>query len=685
MKSKANRILALVLAVSFVFTVSAVGTSSLADEAVTSPAIAADGSSYIEVNTVEEAVALIEANPEVFGTAAAEVEAPAADGTVISEPVKAVAATQAKAAQPKAGGTEKVPTIILPGISQSITYLADSNGDPVINEDGDELSGGLLIIDSSTLVKKLVPILAFPLIQSLIAQQDVGLSDAVYEAVNEVFWIQQSDLKGNPVNNLKTIEYNYPISQMTEDDRAYFYRMIPMQSVAEVIGEDNLYCFAFPLIGQPMQSAEHLDEYIQMVKEQTGSDKVNIITISLGGTILTAYLDLPGVDGSDLNHIINVVSLLDGTDLMGDFLARDFKIDDEFLYSEYIPSILEESNGYGTYGYLINIAIRILPKQVLYNVLTRAVDGILDSLVLNCPMFWAMVPSDRYEGLADRYLGDAQHATLRAITDRFNQAQLNLKDNLVDVKTNKSVNVSNICGYDLTYADYDYNFFGIMKSSDTTNSDGIIDIDSTSLGATYAKSNTILPIEYEGAAPGYLSPDGSIDASTCLFPDNVWFFYDQHHEVGRNDVVIKLASKLISGEIKSTADLPYAFPQFNGNRNTKNITRWYLSEAESVLNDPDRAAKYTPADIAELQEAYDDALALLADTICDQTKAEIVTERLLNALCSVGVRKPKEDQSTNKALEELTKFLSDVLYTVYGPQGFVDWQTNGVAITDYIK
>lgn len=83
-----------------------------------------------------------------------------------------------------------------------------------------------------------------------------------------------------------------------------------------------------------------------MVKRQTGHDKVDLLPVSLGGTILTAYLDAYG--HKDINSIVGVVACLNGTDIVADMMARDFNISDEYLHHEYIPTILKESNGRGT-------------------------------------------------------------------------------------------------------------------------------------------------------------------------------------------------------------------------------------------------------------------------------------------------------------------------------------------------
>ncbi len=659
MKKTSKRVIAVALTFAIVFSVVAVGAVALTSFFNSNQTIKADGSTIINANSVEEAVELMEASPEILGE---EIS-----GSVDSYDAK---------------DSVIYPTIVIPGISQSISYLADENGDPAVNSNGTELSGGLLIIDDSKLIPTIANNLVSPLIESLVYQRPASdLADGVYDTVADLFAIQSSDKNGNPVNNLKTVKYETSVAGMSQDDRDYFYRMIPMESIKDDVGEDNLYLYAFPLIGDPMESARGLDEYIQFVKGEKGVDKVNIVTISLGGTILTAYLELFKDTGyPDLNRIVNVVACLDGTDVMGDFYLRNFDISDEFLFHEYIPMIMKETEGFSTLGHLINIALKIFPKQVVYTLLTAAIDGILDTLMLNCPQFWAMVPSDRFEEIKAKYnyiWTDDEYAVLADKIDAFAQARANLKTNLQAFVDADSANlVHNVAGYDLDYSAQDYCFFAIMNSSKTTNSDAIIDIDSTTLGARYAKAGEILADEILFDDNAIVSPDGSIDVSTCLFPENVWLFHGQHHEVGRNDVVISLIGKLITGEIKSTADMSDEYPQFNGNRNTKNIRRWYLEEAEEVLFAEDQSM-YAEADLLELQDAYAEALLLLDTTICDSAVAEATSDRLLNALRRVGVEGEAADETTDKLLEEVCKFLDDTIFSIFGGGGFSDIADTG--------
>jgi len=660
MKKTTKRVLAFLLASTFVFSAMTAGVFAIAS--YLNPNLGSSSTStYMSVNSVDDFINLIKTSGNAFAN--------------IEEPEKHDAANN-----------DIAPTIIIPGISQSISYLADENGNPAVNANGEELSGGLLIIDSAQLPGVLAGTVAGPLVTSLLMQADMGLSDAVYSTVTQLFSIQASGKDGKAKENLQTITYEYPISQMCQDDKDYFYRMIPMKSVVDEIGgEDNLYFFTFPLISDPFISAANLNSYIQLVKEQTGKDKVNIVTISLGGTILTAYLELyKNTNYPDINKVLNVVSCLDGTDVMGDFYMRNFNIEDEFFFQEFLPMVMTEMNGYATLGHIINIALKIFPRSVIESILTAAVDGILDTLMLNCPQFWAMIPKDRYDDVINKYSfikTDPEYSRLYATIEHFQQARLNLCDNLLKLNKQGAL-VHNVCGYNLDYSSQDYCFFAAMKSSLTTNSDAIIDIDSTSLGATYAKAGEVLSEEYIATRdPKYISPDGSLDISTCLFPDNVWFFQGQHHEVGRNDVIIKLIAKLASNQINSTADMPDKFPQFNGNRNTRNITRWCFDDADKVFAEyAEDPTLYNAEDIEELRAVYAEAEVYLENTICEPTSAKALLERFEYALYRVGVGDAPADTSTDEALEIICKFVDETIYGVFGADGFSDLNDSKVVI-----
>lgn len=555
------------------------------------------------------------------------------------------------------------PLIVLPGINHSPTYLYDENDKPVMDSKGEKQIGGtLLILNTDDLLKKILPKALFSLLSTIATQHNILLDKVAYEAAATAFSIQKCNDEGNYVNNLKTQRWNYPLSQMTEDEVNWVYRMVPMQRIVDIIGADHTYFYTFNLVGDPMQSAKELDEYIDMVKKQTGHDKVDLLPVSLGGTILTAYLDAYG--HKDINSIVGVVACLNGTDIVADLMARDFNISDEYLHHEYIPTILKESNGRGTLGYLINCILHILPQAGFNALLTGAMSGLLDTMVLNCPQMWAMVPSYRYDALASRYL--SAKPVLKAKTDRFQQARLNLKQNVLDAVAD-GVKVNFISGSGLAFGEEMYTFFSIMSSSGKVNSDGIINLSSTALGttgtvggATIAKQAHDNP-DYPGYS--YLSPDGTIDISTAVLPDNTWVFLKQYHEVGNNDVVLNLAKALLLGEIENVHSNPAKYPQYNYFCNTKTLRRWRINDGKEALKKTDLSEE----DRAEIVAAIAQAEAVLEMTVADQTAVEAAQARLDTILYKVGqLTPPKEESKLAPGLEKFFESMSWMLYKTLG-------------------
>ena len=425
-----------------------------------------------------------------------------------------------------------------------------------------------------------------------------------------------------------------------------------------------------------MESAKELDEYIQLVKAQTGHEKVNLLPVSLGGTILTAYLEQFG--HKDLNAIVNAVACLDGTDILGDFFARNWNLSDEYFYHEFISDIFVESNGTGTLGYLINMLIRIIPRSGVEALLSGAMSGILDSMMLNCPQFWAMLPSYRYDEIAKKYLGDQPE--LKAKTDAFQQARLNLNNNILAAVAD-GVRVNSISGSNLDFGEEMYTYFGVVASSGKYNSDGIINLTSTTLGATGAAGHTDLGANYKAVGKycnnpehNHVSPDNKIDVTTSILPENTWIFLDQYHEVGDNDVVLNLAKALLLEEIDDVNSDPENYPQFNSRVTTKYVRRWRLADAYEV----DRT-NLTEAQLAKLDKAIADGEAVISATVAPtQEEVDAVDRALMEILHEVGypgyenIEEEEEDNIT-PILEKVLGGISWLFVKVLGGKGYGDF------------
>ena len=87
------------------------------------------------------------------------------------------------------GGTcEHCPTVIVPGIGQSDTYMYD--GDEIaVDENGDEITGWPLYVNANQAVKSLL----VPLVKMLVTQKDNGFSEKFGQTLREGLYVNQMD------------------------------------------------------------------------------------------------------------------------------------------------------------------------------------------------------------------------------------------------------------------------------------------------------------------------------------------------------------------------------------------------------------------------------------------------------------------------------------------------------------
>lgn len=605
------------------------------------------------------------------------------------------------------------PLVVVPGISHSITYVVDENYDyenaedpskPPIKQDafGNDMTGSTIILDIPNTILAAVKYFIGPLVASIVTQSDAGIVDGIGKLADVAFGVQKTLPDGTFANNeIGLIEFDGSFADFAQKDPdyesymeyqcAYLYKILPLKSVSEIIGEENLFFFTFSLFGDPMSSAENLDEYIDMVLEKTGAEKVNLLPISLGGTIFTAFAE-KFTNTDKVNSIVNVVPVLNGTQVVTDMYERDFNVTADFWYQELFPLVIGEFTEYGDMiGHLVNLLIRALPSEVNAAMITRMYDVLLDNLLINTPQMWSMVTREDYPALAERYLSDDEHAPIRAMTDAFYTAQMNLEDN-INTMIDNGIEINIISGYSLHTGDARYNFFHLMGDSNNVNGDGVIHVESTTLGATSVLPGEQLPADYKQAIDSdycYISPDREIDASTGVLPDNTWYFYDMNHEdTANNAPVINLALALIySDEVDNVHTNPEKFPQFNGNSDNWFIRRWRYSDLKDIYQKHlDGEIQMTPEDVTECEAVLYDCERVMRATIADDAFCKETTLRV-NKLCNKYGQLSDEDVNilTQKQLDELDptvegiatviEFIDKTLYGIFSEKAYSEfWQ-----------
>jgi len=478
-------------------------------------------------------------------------------------------------------------------------------------------------------------------------------------------------------------------SDMPEDGKRGFLDVhVPAHGILDIIGEDHLYLFNYAQMGNVWENVDLLAEFIDMVRKQTGHSKVNLCAISLGGTLLTGYLDRYG--HKKLDQIVNIVATVDGSQVLGDLTTGKLRTDAEFWRGGGLTELLDTMKDRPDYarslGFLLELLMRFLPVPVMSWILKMIWPGLvylLTKFVGGTQFFWALVPRERYPAAREALLKGPLNAAMRKETDSFYQAQCNLYKNVLAAVAD-GVRVNNIAGagFDAGEGDTrgDYTYMQLFETR--MNSDGVIHLEGATMGATCALPGEKLPAGYVPKKKGYLSPDGTIDCSTALLPDNTWVFLGQPHEVGRNDALINLMTALFANPGMNVKTNPKKYPQYNYAMDTECLRRGNIRNAQALLADP--AKKVSAADKKALQAAIKEANAVRALTIGDAKRADAVQKTFVGLLkkydMPYGENKPPEHESAGFGafLGDAMGFFAHGAWLLWGDGSYMEfWKLFG--------
>lgn len=551
------------------------------------------------------------------------------------------------------GKCETCPSIVVPGIGQSNVWALDDNGDYILDDNGNKTPCFPAIFDIGYIVKRAI----LPILLTLFTQHDVGLSEALSDIILDSFEVNMCDARGKNTGNIEVEKYPYSVAECSEYEKEQIYKNVPLINYAQQVGEDHLYYFAYNSFGNHLDAVNELYDFIQMVKVETGHSKVNIVPISMGGSIANGLLEYHPDVMDDLNKVVYIVPALDGSTIVGDLLAKDLTfLDKDFLYNGFLETLMDEDE-----ARMVEVIARILPDDVLLNGLKAAVDTLVDEVAVNITSLWALSPSSYYPRLSQKLLSDPSKAEIKRQTEMYYHAQLN-SDKNIQTLIEKGVQVFNI-------VDYDMPLYCIGNNWNEDNADGIIHLDSTSMGVKSAIVGETLPDDYVQAnthcsnpAHNHISPDRVLDASTGLLPDTTFYFDAQNHErTARNDIIISLAIRILATEDITDVYSLEEYPQFNGARDPRRINNTLLPAAKNV-----DASTLSAQDAAELAAAIAEAEAFVNSTVCVAGQQAAIEERLNAILIKVGVYAASEEEEPSDFFEKLSLWL----FENYGTAGY---------------
>ena len=594
--------------------------------------------------------------------------------------------------------------VFVTGIGQSFSYLFSEeylapdafpsgtlqdyeNYAPLIAEDKYDASWNLFANNIGDTIKKPETIktvlrLVGQLLGTLFLRRNVVKEDDIRTLVRQLFGSNLIDETGSGDPRLITPRYTMPVADYpgaVREDGTYFseakhrfYTSIPCADIArEKLGEnyeEYLYCYNYKPFSFTSENVAGLHAFIEtaLAENRVGATKVVLVPMSMGASVVSAYLAAyPDVEDNHVRRVVSIVGCWKGSDVVYDLIMKQYADNSpDLLYNGIIADMVGKP-----WGTAVNLALRLFSKKALRSFIDEALGVFVEELFLDAPSLCALVPDDKYEEVRPLIPREA----VRAEADVYHQAQVSLQDRMAALEA-QGVTFSFIAGYGLPYGAItgDYKAFGFMRSAATTNSDEIINVESTVPGTVSVAYNE----SFADADGRVLSPDGSVDIAGAYYKDAAWFFKGQKHELEGNNVAIALAINLALGQIKTVADCddPAAdaayFPQFNGARNVKDLNRDWIPDLEAYLAD---GGVLTPAQ----QALYDEVKAMLRRTVIDENAEAQLLERFYAMLVELGLRQaPAKPSPVDIFMNNVSDGVNSVVSKTVGSKGYLDLPEN---------
>lgn len=559
-----------------------------------------------------------------------------------------------------------IPTIIIPGLFQSETYHY-VNGEKECDADGVPLAGPFYVSISNELIGTAVTTALLPIAKMFITQQDKDqlAAKAVAKILSDVLMGKQaSDANGNLDPDVRPEVYNGSFATLTDVQKAHVLKSFPVEEYFDIAGEEYLYVFNYVSTGNMIKTATDLYDYIQFVKKDTGAKKVNLVPVSQGGSIANALMQLYVDKGSniavDVNRIVFTVPALDGANLLGDCYTYGINDESEALYTTMFTSLLGENN---VLSYVLSLAVRLMPKTDVSNLLDVIGDTLINDYLKYSTLMWGLIPSAQYKDVCrDKYLSSDDMKEIRRQADWYYNAQIN---------SDANIQMARFFGVDVfDIVDTNVTLYQLAASYKTTQADGIIQVDSTSMGAYSVNVGTKLPSDYKATRcncynknHNHTDPEGIMDVRAGLLPDHTFYFSGQNHATtASNDVLMSLIIHLLTDEkFENVFSYPEKFPQFNKSRETLQL-RKDVAEMKKY-----NTASLSTADKNELAGAIKQVEDMLAETIINPATTKAASDRFYAIYDKIN---GNEGDDASVVLCTATRAICTALYTVYGDAAY---------------
>ncbi len=402
--------------------------------------------------------------------------------------------------------------------------------------------------------------IALPLAKVAVDRDWDSFCDSLIPAVNNVFENAKCNPDGTSKYDIYSETFNY--SAACGD--------IPGGSLkdaaVEEVGADHVYTFVFDWRLDPMEHAKDLNDFIDMVLDETQHSSVSIIAISMGGVVTSAYLEQYGC--REIESLVMSSSAFCGVELLGDIFNGRFDIDMQGLIRLICEFIQDDSTAAFTKQALTAFnkagafdGLQDFLDEFAVNCKDRAIEEALIPIFAYFPGIWGLLPEKDFESAKALLLDETEDAELIEKIDNYHyNVRINI-EGLFFVCMRLGMKFSAVSNYNLQGAP--------VGAGNAMQNDTVIDTVYTSAGATCALLDETLGEGYVqafdcGHGHNHLSADGIIDASTCYWPEQTWFIKNMTH-VGQTSYgnVTDLYMWLVTSDTQCNVFEKSEFPQFS--------------------------------------------------------------------------------------------------------------------------
>lgn len=323
--------------------------------------------------------------------------------------------------------------------------------------------------------------------------------------------------------------------------------------------EPGKFTFYYDSRQAPTTIAPQLHDYIMLVMEETGSDKIELVGSSYGANAVTAYIYQYPQDYKYIDSLLLCVPSIGGMNFFGELLSGNFDISpiglcdfiNQLVEIELIPDffyLMEEA------GVLEVFLDAIVIPALRDSVYAAVIDFVRDAIA-TVPALWVCVNDQYFDAAMENIYGkdylDPNHEYAKLIAemrhyhyDVANKAA----DIYLEAEKKSDLELSIITKFDRAAIP--------LTSGPNTMDDGLVTVPVASFGATCTTYGGQLPADYKQAKyPEYnfMSPEWDIDASTCAKPFNTWFIKGLGH-AKKNEDYKKFVDEIVYKDLNVFSD-----------------------------------------------------------------------------------------------------------------------------------